>query len=291
MTNPPKTLLLHTQLRFLLFPPNSHPCQLSVPSRQGASSPAKTQLILAISTRPQPLDFIKHDSHCAWPELNCKPGTSVTGLTLYNINLTKPVPPFICDLNNLTHLDLGDNIPPGRFPIISLQLLQARVSRPLTELLCWQIPDDIDRLPRLQTPHPRRTISPGQYQQLSETLPTWNGHEFLFYNDISGEIPERIGSLPNLVIFKMFNMNLVRNNSSRTGEAFAARRFQVSVNRLTGKLPDDLCYHGKLVGLVAYQNSLTGELPSSIGKCDSLLIVTVYDNMLSGTFLVACGQH
>ncbi|KAK9947847.1 hypothetical protein M0R45_003447 [Rubus argutus] len=253
MTNPPKTLLLHTQLRFLLFPPNSHPCQLSVPSRQGASSPAKTQLILAISTRPQPLDFIKHDSHCAWPELNCKPGTSVTGLTLYNINLTKPVPPFICDLNNLTHLDLGDNIPPGRFPIISLQLLQAR--------------------------------------QLSETLPTWNGHEFLFYNDISGEIPERIGSLPNLVIFKMFNMNLVRNNSSRTGEAFAARRFQVSVNRLTGKLPDDLCYHGKLVGLVAYQNSLTGELPSSIGKCDSLLIVTVYDNMLSGTFLVACGQH
>ncbi|XP_004288943.1 PREDICTED: receptor-like protein kinase HSL1 [Fragaria vesca subsp. vesca] len=105
----------------------------------------------------------------------------------------------------------------------------------------------------------------------------------LFYNGgISGEIPEGIGLLPNLLIFKMFNMNLSGTIPPELGKHSPLEDFQVSVNRLTGKLPDGLCKNGKLVGVVAYENSLTGGLPSSLENCDSLMTVAVYDNKLSG---------
>jgi hypothetical protein len=48
-------------------------------------------------------------THCSWRGIICSTDGSVTGLSFVDKNITGTVPPFICDLNNLTTLDLSYN--------------------------------------------------------------------------------------------------------------------------------------------------------------------------------------
>jgi hypothetical protein len=51
-----------------------------------------------------------NSSHCIWPGITCSTdGSSVTGLSLQNMSINGTVPPFICDLNKLSTLDLSYN--------------------------------------------------------------------------------------------------------------------------------------------------------------------------------------
>ncbi|KAK1324191.1 LRR receptor-like serine/threonine-protein kinase HSL2 [Acorus calamus] len=58
--------------------------------------------------------------------------------------------------------------------------------------------------------------------------------------------------------------------------------FDVSSNRLEGGLPRDLCFHGRLRSLVAFNNRLSGAIPSTYGTCASLSYVRIQNNSLSG---------
>ena len=75
------------------------------------------EILLNIKKHFQNPLFLSHwtSSHCSWPEITCTNG-SVTGLTLVNYNINQTIPPFICDLKNLTHVDFNNNYIPGMFP-------------------------------------------------------------------------------------------------------------------------------------------------------------------------------
>ena len=51
-------------------------------------------------------------SPCDWPEIVCT-GNSVTEILLPNKTITQKIPATICELKNLTTLDLSDNFIPG----------------------------------------------------------------------------------------------------------------------------------------------------------------------------------
>ena len=76
-------------------------------------------VLLKIKQYLQNPPFLNHwtssnSSHCTWPEINCTNG-SVTSLSMINTNITQTLPPFLCDLTNLTHVDFQWNFIPGEF--------------------------------------------------------------------------------------------------------------------------------------------------------------------------------
>jgi tRNA A-37 threonylcarbamoyl transferase component Bud32 len=130
---------------------------------------------------PQPLRHwtpSNSASHCYWPEITCTDG-SVTGISLPNMNITGTVPPFICDLNNLTAIDLSYNyMTSNGFPtafyncskLVSLDVSQNN--------FVGKVPDDIHRMSRLR-------------------------HLNIGGNNFSGNIPASIGQLTELRILQL----------------------------------------------------------------------------------------
>ncbi|XP_004287478.1 PREDICTED: receptor-like protein kinase HSL1 [Fragaria vesca subsp. vesca] len=202
-------------------------------------------------------------------------------LKIREANLIGEIPESVGEMEALEELDMSINNLSGKIPSGVLLLKHLSIIYLFKNRLSGEIPQVVEAF--------NLTIIDISENNFTGPIPQGFGNltkltdMSLFYNDgISGEIPEGIGLLPNLVIFKMFNMNLSGTIPPEFGKHSPLEDFQVSVNRLTGKLPDGLCKNGKLVGVVAYDNSLTGGLPSSLENCDSLLVVTVYDNKLSG---------
>lgn len=116
-------------------------------------------------------------SPCDWPEINCT-ANSVTEVHLRDKNITTPIPSTICDLRNLTFLDLAFNYIPGEFPALyncsKLQTLDLSQN-----YFVGPIPDEIDRLSALV------------YLDVGA-------------NNFSGNIPASIGRLPELQTLYMY---------------------------------------------------------------------------------------
>jgi len=111
-------------------------------------------------------------SYCSWPEVTCTKG-SVTWLTLVNSNITQTIPSFICDLQNLTHVDFSKNFIPGEFPKYLYKCSKLEYLDLSMNNLVGKIPYDIQSLVNLQ------------YINLGSTY-------------FSGEIPSSIGRLKDL---------------------------------------------------------------------------------------------
>ncbi|KAF7153904.1 hypothetical protein RHSIM_Rhsim01G0056700 [Rhododendron simsii] len=82
---------------------------------------------------------------CSWPEITCTNGV-VTGLNLTNYNIIEPIPPSICDLKNLTMLDLSFNDIPGNFPKILYNCSNLQYLDLSQNYFVGPIPSDINRL-------------------------------------------------------------------------------------------------------------------------------------------------
>ena len=107
-------------------------------------------------------------SPCDWPEITCTHNT-VTKISLNGKSITHKIPARICDLKNLTVLDVSNNYIPGEFPDI-LNCSKLEYLLLLQNYFVGPIPADIDRLSRLR------------YLDLTA-------------NNFSGDIPPAIGRL------------------------------------------------------------------------------------------------
>ena len=107
--------------------------------------------------------------HCSWPEITCV-NNSVTGLSLRNKSINKPIPSFLCDLQNLKVIELNYNNIAGEFPKSVYNCSKLEYLDLSQNYFVGKIPDDIDSL--------------GQLQYLN-----------LMANNFSGNIPVAIGRL------------------------------------------------------------------------------------------------
>lgn len=98
-------------------------------------------------------------SPCSWAGIQCSSSSSnatnsaraVTGISLFNANISSEIPPSICDVETLENLDLSWNNIPGGFPTALYGCSALTHLNLYGNLFVGPIPDDVDKLsPSLQ---------------------------------------------------------------------------------------------------------------------------------------------
>ncbi|KAJ8638665.1 hypothetical protein MRB53_012932 [Persea americana] len=135
--------------------------------------------------------------HCSWPEIICATDGTINGIFLLDKNLSFPIPPSICDLTNLTHIDLSWNNTPGPFPISLSNCSNLQYLDFSSNNFVGRLPPDIDRLSSLRS----FSISSNNF---TGDIPPEIGHMSnltmlcLSGNLFNGSVPSEIGDLENL---------------------------------------------------------------------------------------------
>ncbi|KAE9586000.1 hypothetical protein Lal_00010280 [Lupinus albus] len=244
-------------------------------------------------------------SHCSWPELNCTNG-SVTGLSLVKSNINQTIPPFICDLKNLTHVDFSKNYIPGEFPTYLYNCSKLEYLDLSMNNLYGKVPYDIESLSNLKYLNLGSTSFSGdipvsigrlkdlrvlklQYCLFNGTYPVEIGNLFnLETLDLSSnsELPQ--SSLPSswtklkkLKVFYMYGCNLVGEIPESIGEMVALEKLDMSENNLSGQIPKSLLLLKNLTKLFLQHNSLSGEISGAI-EALNLTAIDLTKNDLTG---------
>jgi hypothetical protein len=107
-------------------------------------------------------------SHCIWPEITCSTdGSSVTRLSLKNMNIIGTVPPFMCDLKNLTTLDLSYNyMTSNEFPRLLYNCSKLQYLNLSQNFFAGTVPD------RRHSPHGSASSAQPWSQQLLRKHPS-----------------------------------------------------------------------------------------------------------------------
>ncbi|XP_060209856.1 receptor-like protein kinase 5 [Lycium barbarum] len=233
------------------------------------------------STSPNVTKWTSSSDHCSWPGIICTQN-SVTRIQLAYGNITKPIPQFICDLKNLTSLDLNQNSIPGHFPNIyncsNLEFLDLSYN-----YMDGTLPEDINRL----------SVN---LQYLNLTANNFNGDIpkgigglsqlkvlELTANHFDGSFPEEIGNLLNLESLVLsFNKFAPQPIPSRFTQLKKLRKFWMTEANLVGNIPENIGNMTSLEFLDLSTNGLSGKIPDGLFQLKNLSIVYLYTNRLSG---------
>jgi len=244
----------------------------------------------------------------------------VTGLNLFNNNLSGSIPPKIGELENLKNLNLGDKygyegsnglsgpIPPELGNLTRLEYLNLSWN----ELITGQIPSSIQNFGRslrvlsldgcdLNGPFPvwlanlvNLTELRLDWTQLSGNVPTQIQNLntltklYLGFN-LTGEIPEWIGNLTNLTELYLCG-GLTGEIPSSIGELTNLNELYLHSNELTGEIPSSFGNLGNLASLSLSYNELIGEIPEWIGNLTSLRHLSLPGNLLTGQIPASLGN-
>ena len=183
--------------------------------------------------------------------------TRVTGLYLYNRDLSGEIPARLGELAGLETLWLHHNQLTGVIPSIlgglsNLEQLSISHNR-----LHGDLPTELGSLPKLEE--------------------LW-----LHNNTLTGEIPTELGNLPNLVTLWLHHNQLTGEIPRTLGGLSNLERLSISRNVLHGELPAELGGLPNLKELWLYDNNLIGEIPAELGNLSNLAGLWLYGNELGG---------
>uniref|UniRef100_A0A2N9HEG2 non-specific serine/threonine protein kinase n=1 Tax=Fagus sylvatica TaxID=28930 RepID=A0A2N9HEG2_FAGSY len=178
-------------------------------------------------------------------------------LLLYQ-NITQ-VPPFICDLKNLTVIDLSYDDIYGEFPKVFYNCSKLEYLDLSYNHLSGTIHDDIHRISRL-------------------------GYLNLGANRFSGNIPASIGQLTELTTLQLFNCQFNGSFPLEIGNLSNLEVLHLSDNtRITPtRFPSNFTHLKKLKSLWMSSTNLIGEIPYTIGEMTALEDLDLSRNNLSG---------
>ena len=248
-----------------------------------------------------------NSSYCKWPEIECADDGSVIGIYLVDINITNEIPPFICDLKNITDIDLSFNYIPGGFPTGLYNCTKLEILDLSQNCFVGPIPADIDRLsPQLYLLYLVANNFSGDIPAAIGRLPELRFLR-LTQNQFNGSFPPELGNLskleelgmaynggfrpseipPNFTKLKnlknlwMTQSNLMGEIPQTIGEMAALEHLDLSSNSLSGEIPSSLFLLKNLTNIYLQKNQLSGEIGPTI-EASNLLGIDVSNNNLSG---------
>ncbi|RWR73531.1 receptor-like protein kinase HSL1 [Cinnamomum micranthum f. kanehirae] len=247
--------------------------------------------------------------HCNWPGIECLAG-SVTGIVLPSRNITITtgnIFSVICDLKNLTEINLYNNSISGNFPASLFNCSSLKTLNLSQNYFVGQIPAEIDRISSLRS----LDLSGNRF---SGNIPAAIGRLsaletlYLHRNFFNGSLPPQIGDLSNLEALGlaylhqlqparipaeishlqklkylwMAGSNLIGEIPDSFGNLTNLEHIDLSRNNLGGEIPNGLFHLKKLKVLILYFNQLSGEIPKSIEALD-LREIDLSINNLNGS--------
>lgn len=200
--------------------------------------------------------------HCNWTGISCSTTTpsplSVTSINLQGLNLSGDISSSICDLPNLSYLDLADNIFNQPIPLHLSQCSSLETLNLSTNLIWGTIPSQISQF--------------GSLKVLD-----------LSRNHIEGNIPESLGSLKNLQVLNMGSNLLSGNVPAVFGNMSKLEVLDLSQNPyLVSEIPEDIGELQNLKQLLLQSSSFQGEIPKSLEGLLSLTHLDLSENNLTG---------
>ncbi|KAK4283874.1 hypothetical protein QN277_000778 [Acacia crassicarpa] len=220
-------------------------------------------------------------SHCSWSQITCT-NNSVTGLALININISQPIPTFICELKNLSSIGFQLNYIPLGFPTYLYKCSKLEYLDLSTNYFVGKVPDDIDRLAGL------RFLNLGSnnfFGEIPVSVTKLKELTSLQLNScyFNGTIPSEIGNLSNL---EVLNLGLNLFSPSQFPSSFMKltklKDFVMSSCNLTGEIPESIGQLAVLETLDLSMNQLSGKIPSSLFMLKNLSIMFLSRNQLNG---------
>uniref|UniRef100_A0A803N4A9 non-specific serine/threonine protein kinase n=1 Tax=Chenopodium quinoa TaxID=63459 RepID=A0A803N4A9_CHEQI len=109
-------------------------------------------------------------------------------------------------------------------------------------------------------------------------------------NNLEGEVPSGLFLLKNLKILYLYN-NRLSGELPTSFKAFNLVELDVSQNKLTGLIPEDIGKLQKLEILKLTQNEFHGTIPPSIAQLTSLKMLSLFMNRFSGSLPTEMGMH
>eukprot|EP00268_Persea_americana_P015457 TRINITY_DN1714_c0_g1_i1.p1 TRINITY_DN1714_c0_g1~~TRINITY_DN1714_c0_g1_i1.p1 ORF type:complete len:979 (+),score=89.70 TRINITY_DN1714_c0_g1_i1:314-3250(+) len=202
-------------------------------------------------------------------------------LYLSNCSLEGKIPPSIGDLTELVNLELSGNNFTGEIPAEIVKLTKLWQLELWSNDLTGKIPIGFGNLTNLEFFDASWNNLEGDIGEL-RTLANLVSLQ-LFYNKLSGEIPQEFGDFKKLVNLSLYGNQLSGTLPQKLGSWAEFNFIDVSENRLTGPIPPDMCKQGKMRKLLMLDNGFTGPIPESYASCPTLIRFRVTNNSLSGT--------
>ncbi|KAK7285547.1 hypothetical protein RJT34_20322 [Clitoria ternatea] len=199
--------------------------------------------------------------YCNWTGITCSTtpsSLSVTSINLQSLNLSGDISSSICDLPNLSYLNLADNIFNQPIPLHLSACSYLQTLNLSTNLIWGTIPSQISQFASLEV------------LDLSK-------------NHIEGSIPETLGSLKNLQVLNMGSNLLSGSVPSVFGNLTSLEVLDLSQNPyLVSEIPEDIGELGNLKQLMLQSSSFQGEIPDSLVGLSSLIHLDLSQNNLTG---------
>ncbi|ESW21243.1 hypothetical protein PHAVU_005G054300 [Phaseolus vulgaris] len=226
---------------------------------------------------------------CNWTGVYCT-GSVVTGVKLYQLNLSGTLAPTICNLPKLLELNLSKNfisgpIPDGFADCGSLEVLDLCTNRlhghlltPISKIttlkklyLCEnymydEVPEELGNLVSLE--------ELGNLVSLEELV--------IYSNNLTGRIPSSIRKLKRLRVIRAGLNGLSGPIPTEISECESLEILGLAQNQLEGSIPRELQKLQNLTTILLWQNSFSGEIPPEIGNISSLELLALHQNSLTG---------
>ncbi|XP_028114530.1 probably inactive leucine-rich repeat receptor-like protein kinase At5g06940 [Camellia sinensis] len=225
--------------------------------------------------------------HCNWTGVTCTTSLplSVSILNLQNLNLSGEISSSLCQLPNLTHLNLADNLFNQTIPL-HLSQCSSLENLNLSNNLIWgPIPDQISQFGSLTVLDFSRNHVEGK---IPESIGSLKNLQVLNLgsNLLSSSLPLVFGNFTELVVLDLSqNSFLVSEIPTDIGKLGTLQHLLLQSSGFYGSIPESFVGLLGLTILDLSQNNLTGGLPQTLGSSlTNLVSFDVSQNKLSGLF-------
>ncbi|XP_006366693.1 receptor-like protein kinase HSL1 [Solanum tuberosum] len=220
-------------------------------------------------------------SPCSWPEIECDDG-KVTGIIIQEKDITVEIPSSICELKNLTFLNLRLNYLPGKFPTFLYKCSNLQHLDLSQNYFVGSIPEDIYRLGKL------KYLNLGGNNFTGDIPPSVGNLTELEtlcmnLNLFDGSFPAEIGNLANLESLGLeFNEFSPMALPPEFGKLKKIKYIWMRDTKLIGEIPESFGDFENLELIDFAYNNLEGKIPSGLFLLKNLTMMYLYGNRLSG---------